>query len=123
VTTCEQIGEWLPWYVTGSIDFAVAERIAAHLRDCEACRSEFVEIAQLRHRFVVAVGEAAPPGTNAWDRLIDRLGPKETVRVDLGSFLVGLHVGIAAHDRRTPVRGDLRLCGRSVRIIGKKKGA
>ena len=123
MTTCKQVGEWLPWYVTGSIDFAVAERIAAHLRDCEACRAEFVEIAQLRHRFIVAVGEAASPTTSVWDRLVNRLGPKQTVRVDLGSFLVGLRVGIAAHDRRTPVRGDLRLCGRSVRIIGKKKGA
>ena len=123
MTTCEQVGEWLPWYVTGSIDFTVAERIAAHLRDCEACRAEFVEIAQLRHRFVAAVGEAASPRTNAWNRLIHRLGPKQTFRVDLGSFLVGLRVGIAAHDRRTPVRGDLRLCGRNVRIIGRKKGA
>ena len=121
--TCERLRECLPWYVTGSIDYTIAEQVAAHLRDCEACRAEFIEIAQLRHRFVAAVSEAAPPRSIAWNRLRRRLGMKETVRVDLGSFLVGLRVGIAAHDRRSPVRGDLRLCGRNLRIIGRTKGA
>jgi hypothetical protein len=120
---CEQIREWLPWYVTGSIDLATAEQIAQHLRDCETCRSEFVETAQLRHRFAAAITEAPSPGSRAWRQLGLRLGGADTVNIDLGSFLIGLRIGVAAHDRRTPVRGDLRIWGRNVRIIGRKKGA
>jgi len=121
--TCDRIREWLPWYVTGSIELATAEEVAAHLRECAACRAEFVETAQLRHRFVAGVTSQAGPRPSGWSRLGPRLGKRETVQVDLGSFLIGLRLGIAALDRRTPVRGDLRVWGRSVRIIGKRKGA
>ena len=123
MTACNVVREWLPWYVTGSMDFATAERIANHLRDCEACRTEFVEIAQLRHRFAACVSAVTVPKASAWNRLNPRLGGGPTVRVDLGSFLIGLRIGVATHDRRTPVRGDLRIWGRNVRIIGRKKGA
>jgi len=121
--TCEQVRNWLPWYVTGSIEIDAAESIAAHLRDCEGCRAEFVEIAQLRHRFAASVDRASTPKAASWNRLSRRIGGGDTLRVDLGSFLIGLRVGIAANNRRAPVRGDLRLFGRNVRIIGKKKGA
>jgi len=121
--TCDRVREWLPWYVTGSIEIDTAESIAAHLRDCEGCRAEFVEIAQLRHRFAASVDRASVPKADSWDRLSRHIGGGEALRVDLGSFLIGLRVGIAANDRRTPVRGDLRVFGRNVRIIGKKKGA
>lgn len=123
MTTCDVVREGLPWYVTGSIDLATAERIADHLRNCQACREEFVEIARLRHRFAARVGATPTPKASAWNRLSLRLGGRETVRVDFGSFLIGLRVGVAARDRRAPVRGDLRIWGRNVRIIGKKKGA
>jgi hypothetical protein len=121
--TCDQTREWLPWYVTGSIDFEIAERIAAHLKDCDACCAEFVETAQLRHRFGAAVGGAPTPKVSVWSRLRGDSGSEEDVRIDLGSFLIGLRLGIVARDRRTPIHGDLRIWGRSVRIIGKKKGA
>jgi anti-sigma factor RsiW len=121
--TCERVREWLPWYLTGSIDFEIAEAIAGHLRTCDACRAEFVEIARLRCRFTAAVDAVPTARTSAWNRLSLRLGGGETVRVDLGSFLIGLRVGVAARGRRAAVRGDLRIWGRNVRIIGKKRGA
>ena len=121
--TCERVREWLPWYLTGSIDFEIAEAIAGHLRTCDACRAEFVETAQLRHRFVARIGAAPTPKASAWNRLSLRLGRRETVRIDLGSFLIGFRLGVTARDRRAPVRGDLRIWGRNVQIIGKKKGA
>ena len=123
MTTCNVVLEGLPWYVTGSIDLATAERIAEHLRNCEACRKEFVEIAQLRYRFVTRVGATPTPRASAWNRLSVRLGKRETVRIDLGSFLIGVRVGVAARNRWPSVRGDLRILGRNVRIIGKMKGA
>ena len=121
--TCERVRELLPWYLTGSIDFEIAEAIADHLRTCDTCRAEFVNTAQLRHRFVARIGATPTPKASAWSRLSIRLGGRETVRIDLGSFLIGLRVGVALRDRRAPVRGDLRIGGRNVRIIGKKKGA
>ena len=33
MTACNVVREWLPWYVTGSMDFATAERIAS-TRNC-----------------------------------------------------------------------------------------
>ena len=121
--TCERVRELLPWYLIGSIDFEIAEAIADHLRTCDTCRAEFVNTAQLRHRFVARIGATPTPKASAWSRLSIRLGGRETVRIDLGSFLIGLRVGVALRDRRAPVRGDLRIGGRNVRIIGKKKGA
>ncbi len=121
--TCERVREWLPWYVTGSIDFEIAARITAHLRDCDACRTEFVEIAQLRHRFSAAVVEGSTPKARVWKRLRAESPDANDVRIDLGSFLIGLRLGIAAREHRPKIHGDLRICGRNVRIIGKKKGA
>jgi len=121
--TCGRVREWLPWYLTGSIDFEIAEAIAEHLRTCDACRAEFTEIARLRHRFTSMVDAATTPRTSTWNRLSRRLGADEAVYVDLGWFLVGLQVGIAAHDRRGAVRGDLRIGRRSIRILGRGKGA
>jgi len=119
--TCEQVREWLPWYVSGSIELAEAEHVASHLATCDACRSEFVETAQLRLRLGEVAGTAPAPTASAWRELHRKLGLDETVRVDLGSALLGLRLGIAANDPRSPVRGDLRVCGNRVRVIGTRR--
>lgn len=39
-TTCDWTVERLPWWVNGSLEEAEAERVAAHLGECAACREE-----------------------------------------------------------------------------------
>jgi len=41
----------------------------------------------------------------------------ELARFDLGSFLIGLSVGMSVQGKRVPVRGDLRLLGRKVKLF------
>jgi len=125
MTTCEQIREQLPWYITGSIEFEEAEQVAEHLRDCDACRKEFVEAAMARHRFNELTERTETPIGAVWERLSSEIGGEpDTVRVDFGSLMLGLRLGIAAANRREPVHGELHLLGKRVPIIGKKrKGA
>ena len=123
--TCEQVRAQLPWYVTGSINLEEAERIAAHLRDCAGCRQSFVEAALARHRFNEIAERVEAPSEAVWDRLRAEIGGSpDDLRVDLGSLMLGLRLGIAAFNRNHPVHGELHLLGKKVPIIGKrKKGA
>jgi len=41
----------------------------------------------------------------------------ELARFDLGSFLIGLSFGLSVKGTRAPVRGDLRLLGRRVKLF------
>ena len=125
MTACEQIREQLPWYITGSIEFEEAERIASHLRDCDECRREFVEAAIARHRFNELTERVKAPIAAVQDRLIAEFGGgADDIRVDFGSLMLGLRLGIAAANRRHPIHGELHLLGKRVPIIGKrKKGA
>lgn len=122
--TCEQVGAMLPWYVTGSIGLEQAEQIAAHLRNCPDCRREFVEAALARHRFNEIAERVEAPSEAVWDRLHAEIGGSpDDLRVDLGSLMLGLRLGIVTANRRHPVHGELHLLGNRVRIIGKgKKG-
>ena len=125
MTTCMRIREELPWYITGSIELKEAERIAEHLRGCPECRSEFAEAALARCRYGEMMAKQAGPTPAVWERLEERIGgATEGFRVDVGSLMLGLRLGISAGQRRQPVRGELHVLGKRLPIIGsRKKGA
>ena len=121
---CQIVQEWLPWYVSGLLSPARIQRMAEHIARCEDCQRELAGIIQLRHQFVSDIDATSTPSDLVWEAIAPLLGAQPRSRIDVGSFLIGLNVGIVAHDRRTPVQGDLRVLGHKVRIIGKrKKGA
>lgn len=119
--TCEQVQELIPWYVTGRIDFQVAQQIATHLSGCAACQADFVEAAWMR-RLVSGNAKATPaPHRKTWTRVTKKAGIADLARIDVGSFLIGLNLGINTANRRYPVRGTLRVMGHNVRIVGGRR--
>jgi len=119
--TCVQVRELIPWYVTGRIAFDEAERIAAHLATCAECRTEFVEAAWMRRLVANYTGATASPRERTWSRVAAKAGIADLARIDVGSLLIGLNLGISAASKRYPVRGSLRVMGHNVRIVGRRK--
>jgi len=119
--TCEEVRELIPWYVTGRIDVDHARRIADHLSSCSECQADFVDAAWMR-RLVVANAQSAAPRQEVWSRIERKAGLADLARIDVGSFLIGLKLGVSASSRRYPVHGSLRVLGHNVRIVGRRRG-
>jgi len=118
---CEEVRELIPWYVTGRIAFESAMSIADHMKTCEDCRADFVEAAWLR-RLVASQAEASPtPKQSVWVKVSRKTGISDLAQIDVGSFLIGMKLGIATGSSRYPVRGTLRVMGHDVRIVGRRK--
>jgi hypothetical protein len=124
MSICQTVQEWLPWYVSGHLAPTKVGRLAVHVDHCEDCQKELAHVIQLRHQFAATVDATPTPSDRVWEAIAPTLNAPVRARIDMGSFLIGLNFGIAAHDRRSPVHGDLKVLGYRVRIIGKrKKGA
>lgn len=124
MNNCKTIQQWLPWYVSGQLSAFKRQRMAEHISECACCQKELAEVIQLQHRVTSDADASATPASRVWDAISMEIGEESKAQIDLGSFLVGLKVGIAAGNKKNPIQGDLRVLGRKVRIIGKqKKGA
>jgi len=117
---CETVRELIPWYVTGQIDVETAREIAEHLTGCAACQGEFAEAAWIRH-LVTDSARSAVPHKRVRARVERKAGIVDLARIDVGSFLIGLKLGISAGTSRYPVRGSLNVLGHDVRIVGRRK--
>jgi anti-sigma factor RsiW len=118
---CERIREMLPWYVTGKLGAADAATVASHMLSCEACRQELAEVVWVRHTVSAEKAELPNVRQRVWRRVMDRAGFRSTANVDVGSFLVGLRLGVNARRPGSPVRASLRVMGRNVRIVESKR--
>jgi len=119
--TCEQIQELLPWYVTGRIGLDDASEIAKHLSTCAACQADFVEAAWMRRLVAGHAASSSPAKQRTWSRVAGKTGLTDLARIDIGSFLVGLNLGVSAASKRYPVYGTLRVMGHNVRVVGRRK--
>jgi len=121
---CQTIQRWLPWYTSGRLSSAKMQRISEHIADCECCQKELAHVIHLRHQFVTNAEADSSPTERVWNAIAPNLEGQSKAQIDVGSFLVGLNVGIAANNKKSPIQGDLRVLGRRVRIIGTRtKGA
>ncbi len=118
---CEGTRELLPWYATGKLGVTDAATVIAHVQSCETCRQELAEVVWVRH--TVRAGKADTPsvGERVWRRVMARVGFRNLANVDVGSFLVGLRLGVNARRPGSPVRASLHVMGRNVRIVGTKR--
>jgi hypothetical protein len=119
--TCDEVKELVPWYVTGRIDVDCAKRMADHLSGCPDCQTDFVEAAWMR-RLITNSAQAATPREGIRARVERKAGIVDLARIDVGSLLIGLKLGISASSRRYPVYGSLRILGHNVRIVGARRG-
>jgi len=118
---CDQVQELIPWYVTGRIDLEDAREIALHMASCSECQADFAEAAWMRRLVAGHANEASARHEKSWRRIEKRVGIADLARIDVGSFMIGLKLGITTATRRYPVRGTLRVMGHNVRIAGGKR--
>jgi anti-sigma factor RsiW len=78
----------LPWFVNGTLEDALIERVERHLPDCSRCRSEVAFLKELREACRMA--EFAPDPTPAYHTLSRRIarGPKGSL-ADLARAVFG----------------------------------
>jgi len=121
---CRDIQELLPWYVEGVLDSEESVRVSAHLAVCEACREDLALTMRLRLEVRGAL-EALPKLPKAVRSSILKSTQGRTLaKLDVGSFLVGLSLGANLRNRNIPMRGDLRVMGRTIPLFntGRKGG-
>lgn len=121
MTACTSIRELIPWYVNGTLSVEEARTVAAHLSQCEICRDELIEHMRLSVEVRRAFDEIAGMSSEIKKNVLKRVTGKKLASLDLGSFLLGFSFGASYQKGRVPIRGDLRLLGRKIRLISSDK--
>ena len=78
----------LPWFINGTLEDALVDRVERHLRECSRCRSEVAFLKEIQEACRLA--ELAPDPTPAYHALSRRIarGPKGSL-ADLGRAVFG----------------------------------
>ncbi len=118
---CDPIRELIPWYVNGSLSVEEARQVAAHLSRCEACRDELTQIVRLNVEVRRAFDELEGMRVEVKKEVLEKTAGKTLASFDLGSFLLGFSFGASYQKGRVPIRGDLKLLGRRIRLISPDK--
>lgn len=119
--SCEYVG-LIPWYVEGRLDPAEAAEVAGHLVTCEACVCEVATTLRVRGALRAAWATVRGPSDGVWTAIAEKTGGRALARLDLGSFLVGLEIGARMTRGSIPVRGDLRIMNRRIRLFDSQRG-
>lgn len=121
MNTCTPTRELIPWYINGSLSVDEARQVAAHLLRCESCRDELAQIMRLNIEVCRAFDELESMKTEVKKEVLKLTAGKSLASLDLGSFLLGLSFGASYQRGRVPIRGDLKLLGRRIRLISPEK--
>ena len=114
---CTEIQELIPWYIEGTLSKEEEQMVAGHLRACDRCRDDLVATMRLRLD-VRAIVDAAPTGSSRLrDRVVRRAFGRRLAQLDVGSFCLGFSLGASLRRRGIPVRGDLNVMGRRIRLF------
>ena len=121
MNACTPIRELIPWYVNGTLSTDEARLVAEHLSHCEECRGELIANMQLNIEVRRAFSELDGLPTEAKKDVLKRTAGKKLASFDVGSFLLGFSFGASYQKGRVPIRGDLRLMGRRIRLISNNR--
>ena len=121
MNACTPIRELIPWYVNGSLPADEARQVAAHLSLCESCRDELTQIMRLNVEIRGAFDELEGLRTDVKKEVLKRTTGTALASFSLGSFLLGFSFGASYQQGRVPIRGDLKLLGRRIRLISPDK--
>jgi len=117
MTACKTVRELLPWYVNGSLSAHEAREVAAHVARCERCRDELVELVRLNVEIRHAFDRMHGLDAGAKRDVMNRTAGRTLANINLGSFLLGVSFGASYQKGRLPIRGDLNLLGRRIRLV------
>ena len=123
MSACDRVRELLPWYVKGSLSGEESHEVAGHVAACDACRDDLV--ATLRLSVGIAGAFRLIPGASQdmWGRIAKRTHGRPLAQLDVGSFFLGFSLGARIHRGRMPLRGDLHVMGRRIRLFSADKEA
>ncbi len=121
MNACDRILEMLPWYVTGKLSASDRAAVAEHVQRCEACRRELAEVVWVQHTVTSETRDLPAFRERVWRSVTTRAGLRDLAQIDIGSLLVGFRLGVSARRPGAPVRANLRVMGRNVRIVGSSR--
>ena len=117
MNACTDVRELIPWYVNGSLSVEEARHVAAHLLQCDACREELTQTMLLNVELCAAFDAIEGLQQDVKTNVLERTSGKALAQLDVGSFLLGFSFGVSYQRRRIPMRGDLRVLGRRIRLF------
>jgi anti-sigma factor RsiW len=118
---CEGIRELIPWYVEGTLSSDEGSVVAGHLASCPDCLHDVAAAIRVRSAVRDALSSEPRVSEGMWERVSRQAVGRRLAQLDVGSFLVGLRLGAWLTRRGTPVRADLRLLGREVRLVNRNE--
>jgi len=122
MTGCKQIRELIPWYINGTLPTDESAAVAMHIASCVSCRAELAQTLQLSLQVRSAIDRTPAVPKQVWERVKTEKGEVPLGRINLGSFLLGLSMGLSVTRRGRPrVMSNLRLFGRQVQIYSTKE--
>lgn len=120
---CGEVRELIPWYATGSLPGSERAEVALHLAECPACRTELAQAVRLVRDLREAFGSMPEPASEVWARTLARARGIPLGSLDVGSFLLGLSIGLSVRGGKVPVTGELKLFGHRVPLFEIEGGA
>ncbi|MFC2082801.1 anti-sigma factor family protein [Candidatus Bipolaricaulota bacterium] len=121
MNSCTPVRELISWYVNGSLSVEEAHQVAVHLSSCEGCRDELIQTMRLNVEVRRTLDELEGLRVEVKQEVLERTAGKTLASFDLGSFLLGFSFGASYQKGRIPIRGDLKLLGRRIRLISPDK--
>lgn len=121
MNACTSIRELIPWYANGTLSVEESRLVAEHLSHCESCRDELIQNMQLNMEIRRAFSELDGMASEVKKDVLKRTTGKKLASLDVGSFLLGFSFGASYQKGRVPIRGDLRLLGRKIRLISNNR--
>jgi len=121
MSRCTEIQELIPWYIEGGLPREEERAVAEHLSGCDRCRDDLVTTMRLRLDVRAIVDETPGPSSRLRERVSRRVLGRRLARLDVGSFYLGLSLGASLRNRNIPIRGDLSVMGRRIRLFNTAK--